>query len=215
MDKAEINYIISKVLENIRDREMTADSIAVIPCYTPYGSELLSVLKEKEPFVSYCTTDSRVASKNGLDLVDDAVFAEKCMDARKIFILGGGLSFLRRITEADDDGIIERSVIAALLKGRDVTAILDFDMPMHIPGGKGLAEKVLEICRSAEEAGIKLLTVSAPKDADGADFISEAYILDAAERGVATVYGCPGAIVTPAARDKASELNIVIKETGR
>jgi hypothetical protein len=120
------------------------------------------------------------------------------------------LGMLERIARGDDAGPVERALLKAVLWGRPVTVLLDFEKPRFRRGT--FFETLCDTLKSIEDMGVSVesLVPCRCKKPEEKALVTEADVDDAIKRGDGYVWCMPGAIVTPLARDRAREMNVVI-----
>ena len=127
-----------------------------------------------------------------------------------LILVAPKMSLLKRITRGEDDGMIEHAVLRALMWGCDVSIYLDFDKAKC---RIGVFCDWGDILDNLERMGIQLKQYRESRTCEEMmTLVTETEVVDAFNRGMPSVCCGAGAIITPLARDKASELGIIIEQ---
>ena len=210
-----IDRVLSKLERDIPQNEEVKGTLAIITTYVPspqsalkaiareYGEDVECALLDGADFDAYGFTKTRVYDAEGQNQLVQ-VAAEK----GRIVLVTPKISLLERIAQGDDGGIVEYIVLRALLWGRRISLLLDFEKPRF--KRNTFFEKIGEILDSLTVMGIETTAYSCSHEKERIQhtLVTEREILDASSRGETALLLCPGAIVTPLAREKASELHI-------
>jgi hypothetical protein len=142
------------------------------------------------------------AGKEPEESVTDAVAS-----AAGVVLLAPRIGLLDRIARGDDGDFVPHGVIRSLVWGRNVSLLLDFEPPRF--RRNTFFEKLVDTLATLQDMGVKLLTYKcAQKGAEGLCLVTEADVTEAWRNHRTEIRRAPGAIITPAAKDKARELGI-------
>ena len=136
--------------------------------------------------------------------------AAQLRDYERFVLVTPPLRLIRAMADGDDTEYAAALALRALLWGREVTVLLDFEMPQRRRGDA--LERVAKDIETLEETGVKIVTLSRG-DAGGAEpkeLVTERDVREAAVNGNKRIVIKPGAIVTHLARDAAAELGVII-----
>jgi hypothetical protein len=141
----------------------------------------------------------------GYDAVTDMVSAKA-----HVVLLAPKLETIKMIAEGHDSGIAEYLTIRSMLWGKDVNILLDFEPPKF--WRNTLYESLYGQIKSIEDIGISVMTYECMPDEDGGllQLVTERDVRACFSRGMVHIRKAAGALVTPAARDAARELNVSI-----
>ena len=136
--------------------------------------------------------------------------AAQLRDYGRLVLVTPPLRLIRAMADGDDTEYAAALALRALLWGREVTVLLDFEMPQRRRGDA--LERVAKDIGALEETGVKIVTL-ARGDSGGAEpkeLVTESDVRHAAVNGNKRIVIKRGAIVTQLARDAAAELGVVI-----
>jgi hypothetical protein len=129
--------------------------------------------------------------------------------AANVTLLTPRLKLIEGIANGDDENFVEFLTIRSLLWGRRVSAILDFEPPTF--KRNTFFEKVVGVIGALEEIGIEVISYDCSYESSEArSLVTEADVIEEWKKGRSEVLTAPGGIITPSARDKASELGVKI-----
>jgi hypothetical protein len=132
---------------------------------------------------------------------------ETVASAAGIVLLAPKIGLLDSIAKGDDRDFVPHLVIRSLLWGRDVSVLLDFEPPRF--RRNTFFEKLVDTLATLQDMGVRLLTYKcAQKGDEGLRLVTEADVTEAWRNHKTEIRRAPGAIITPAAKDKAKELGI-------
>jgi len=145
-------------------------------------------------------------------LLGPEALAERVRLKEKVMLLAPKLFLLESIAEGRDEDLPAYLVIRSLLWGKDVRAILDFEPPLF--RRNALFERIVSVIETLEGAGIGISAYRYMQDPEEGmlALITERDVRAAAEQGRSKIRKTATTIVTPSAKDAASELGIVIDE---
>lgn len=215
MTRQEINEIVNMVVARLQSVAASEDTdvVAVFPGYTPYYNEIIEYIKKHNPRAVFMSTDASLEEKAGIHCCDEQTIVDNIIGAKRIYICGVRTAFLKRIANVDDDNFLESATVTSLMQNKEVVFMMNYSVPGHKAKSSSFYAKVAEVCATLENAGASLIAVGATYDMTPHDFISEEMVKIAHEKDIPTLYYSKNAIITPAAKDKASELSIVLKES--
>lgn len=131
------------------------------------------------------------------------------------FVLSPGIMQLKAIADGDDTGFIEKIIMYHILHSRHAGVIIDYDvrsMPSNI-----LADKLGKLLGSLKSMGLSVETAGGQPVQDvtkvskkGRRLIAEKDIDEMHRNGIKTINAGSESIITPLAKDRASELNMLI-----
>lgn len=196
--------------------ETVKGTLVLVSSYVPSPKTALNRIKEIYgndgiEFIN-CGTDftpifEKAGHYNGQNA--DEIF-KKAAQAANIVIITPKISLLDRIAKGDDEGFLEYLVIRSLLWGRKTGILLDFQPP-HFKRNT-FFEKVNDVLEALTDMGIRTFSyaVSTPEGDSALTLVTEQDVMDAYINKLNEIRAASGAIVTPAAKDKAKELGIDI-----
>lgn len=210
-----IDRVLSKLERDMPRNEEVQGALAIITAYVPspksaleaiareYGEDVECALLNGAEFDAYGLAKMRIYDAEGQNRLVQAA-AEK----GRIILVTPKISLLERIAQGDDGGIVEYIVLRALLWGRKIALLLDFEKPRF--KRNTFFEKIGEILDSLTTMGIEITAYSCSGEKERTQYalVTEREVLDASRRGETALLLCPDAIVTPLAREKANELHI-------
>lgn len=136
---------------------------------------------------------------------------EKVAAAEHIVLLAPRISTLTNVSKGADVSTVEQLFLKALLWGIDTCAWLDFK-PMKFKRNT-FFERVLNAVDALVDMGVGIHTYDCLPDSRPKalpTLVTERDVLDAAEQGKHDLFCASEAVITPAAADRASILNIRI-----
>jgi len=152
-----------------------------------------------------------------LDL-NEAVVREKLADTisrfDEICFLCPGLRQMQALLEGDDSGYMEGVVIYSLLHGKKTTIQSDYgaeSLPLN-----NFTRKVKDMLKSVSEMGICVEVLQGEKNnktgtqVQHKELITQKEVEDTHKTGGKEIFRMKGCIITPLAKDRASELGIKI-----
>lgn len=132
--------------------------------------------------------------------------------AANIVLVTPKLSMLYKLAEGDDEGFVEQSFLRPLLWGRNVTILLDFDIPRFQRAT--FFAKVVDAIDILVKMGVRVEAYKPSRDGldivEAKTLVTEADVLDAYHDGSKRIVCDKDALITPLARDKAAELDVKI-----
>ena len=132
-----------------------------------------------------------------------------------IVLLIPRVSMLQNMARGLDGGCIENIFYRSLLWGKKVHIMLDYTPPPKFKRGT-LFQSVAESLDTLVEMGVSVFTYDENSMAgDGLTLVTENEVQEAYSNKNTRIVCQRGAIVTPAARDRAAELNIKIDWQGK
>jgi len=144
------------------------------------------------------------------ELIGPEAVSERVHLKEKVILLAPKLVLLEQIAQGSDEGLPAYLMIRSLLWGKDVSALLDFEPPRF--KRNTFFERVVSAIETLEDVGIGISTyrcVQGPEEGMLA-LVTERDVVSAAAQGRGRIRKTAAALVTPAAKDAARELGIVI-----
>ncbi len=209
----EVLYRIEQA--QVRD-ETVQGTVVLVSSYVPSPKSALARIKEvygsdNVEFLNFGTEFTPLFEKavNADEQPRDEII-EKVASAANVVIVTPRINLLAGIAEGEDDGLVEFLAMRALLWGRNVNVLLDFQPPRF--KRNTFFEKVVTVVNTLEDMGIKIMSYkcAAPEGTDALGLVTEQDVMNAFAGKKKMIRAAAGAIVTPSARDKAKELNITI-----
>ncbi len=216
-----VRSIVDKVLNRIeRERprdEHVVGTLALFTTYVPspktanetlvalYGEDIECALSEDADFEPFGFESMHIEDKE-----DERLLLQKAASKGRIVLVTPKINLLKRIADGDDDGFIEHVMLRSLLWGRKVCILLDFDTPKFKRGT--FFEKIGSVIDSLTSMGIQVAQYhcAGEKEVATLTLVTENEIEQARRQGKHSVACASGAIITPLARERATELNISI-----
>ncbi len=131
---------------------------------------------------------------------------------KDIVLVTPKLSMLYRLAEGNDEGFIEQAFLRPLLWGRNVTILLDFDIPRFKRAT--FFERVVDSIDVLTNMGVRIEAYKPSRDgmdiAEVKTLVTEMDVLDAYKNGSKRIICDKNAVITPLAKDKAQELDVKI-----
>lgn len=132
--------------------------------------------------------------------------------AKDIVLVTPKLSMLYKLAEGDDEGFVEQSFLRPLLWGRNVTVLLDFDIPRFKRAT--FFAKLVDAIDVLVNMGVRVEAYKPSRNGldimEVKSLVTEADVLDAYKDGSKRIVCDKDALITPLARDKAAELDVKI-----
>lgn len=227
MDEAQIREIIRIITERVLDR-LTAEgmyvpeqngALVVVPNILPEAALLNEYLKERfspqvtcaelEPCAELDSSFSRICAT---EKEQQRRLLSSLKFYRNVVLAMPSLQLLGRIAGGEDGGFAEQLMLRAILLEKDVTVVLDYRPPKFKRGT--FFERVVSSVAALKDMGVEIVSlVPKIKPADsGCELVTEDEVMQAFLYGDQSIQCAKGAIVTPLAKDKASELGVTIEE---
>jgi hypothetical protein len=219
-DAGERSLLIDRITQEVLSRlsaleakdENVSGTVVLVTSRIPSPASAMSKLKErfggelsfvnfgvKVPFAIPGVID---AGERPGDMIMETVAS-----AAGVVLLAPRIGLLDVIAKGDDSDFVPYLVIRSLLWRRDVSVLLDFEPPRF--KRNTFFEKLADVLTTLEDMGVRLLTYKcAQRGAEGLCLVTEADVTEAWRNRKTEIRRAPGAIVTPAARDKSKELGI-------
>lgn len=132
--------------------------------------------------------------------------------AADVVLVTPKLSMLYRLAEGEDDGFVEQAFLRPLLWGRNVTILLDFDIPRFKRAT--FFAKVVDAIDVLVKMGVRVEAYRPSRNGmdiiEAKTLVTEADVLDAYRDGSKRIICDKDALITPLAKDKAAELDVKI-----
>ncbi len=143
------------------------------------------------------------------DIDEQKLFARAAASA-DIVLLAPKISLLENIVCGRDEGTVENLLVRCLLWGKTVHIMMDFTLPKFKRGTmyakiEGIVDELTGM--GAEVSAYQWMKA---EESTGLTLVTENEVLEAHAGKKTRIVCASGAIITPAARDKARELNIKI-----
>jgi len=211
---------VSKVVENQIEKEQDEifGTVVIVPSFVPSPEKALKHIKETYG------EKAEIITLNGVSLnapgfsvkkvsTDDEKnrLMERLVLAKKITLLTPSVGMLKNIGQGNDEGFVEGAILRAILWGRDVQVVLDFEPPKFRRGS--FFENIVLSIDALTSMGIKVSMYKIAEDSakERVTLVTEVEIIDAYNQGKKSIACDLNAIITPLARDKARELKINIE----
>lgn len=224
MNKEELSLLIKRITQEVLYRieqakpvdETVKGTLVLVSSYVPSPKTALARIKEIYgsdgiEFINFGTDFTPLFEKAGHYNGQNAdEILKKAAEAKNIVLITPKISLLDRIGKGEDEGFLEHLIIRSLLWGRNTGIMLDFQPP-HFKRNT-FFEKVLDVLETLTDMGIRTFSyaVSTPGGERALTLVTEQDVMDAYRNKHSEVLAASGAIVTPAAKDKAKELDIEI-----
>ena len=117
------------------------------------------------------------------------------------------LSCIEALASGDDTRFDVMLALRPLLWGKDVTLLLDFELPRH----KRALERLSDSLDTLEQMGMKIEVLADTEKMERKELVTEQDVKEAAKQNVRSIKIKPGAIVTHLASETAGELGISIE----
>jgi hypothetical protein len=226
IDEAQIKEIVRRVTELVLGRMMTEGlflpeqegALVVIPNDIPEPALLNGYLKSRFSTGVRCALfehcpglDPAFQTANAGQRDEQQWLLTSLKFYEHIVLAMPSLQLLNRIANGEDSGLIEQLVLRAILLEKRVTVVLDYQPPKFKRGT--FFESVANSVTALKDMGVEIVSlVPTLKPADPAcELVTEDTILQAYLYKDRSIQCAKGAIVTPLARDKASELGVTIE----
>ena len=226
MNEFDLKDLVAKIAQEVMNRieyetmedENVEGTVAIFTTFVPSKKACAEALKEHFGV----GIDAALLEGTEFDLPgffpfpvededDQQALMEKLAGTENVVLVTPKLSLLYRLADGDDSGFVEQTVLRPLLWGRNVSILLDFKTPKFKRAT--FFAKVVDALDVLTNMGVRILSynpASAQEETELLTLVTETQILDAAKAGATSVLCTRDAIVTPLARDKASELGIAI-----
>lgn len=156
----------------------------------------------------YSSPEFEVEEKNEQELLSEAA------GSGHIVLLSPRVSMLQNMANGMDEGCIENIFVRSLLWGKNVHIMLDYTPPKYKRGT--FYQKIADALDTLVEMGVAVFTYGSGESAmDGLSLVTENEVVEAYRKKNTRIVCARGAIVTPAARDRAGELKIKIEWQGK
>lgn len=224
MNKEELSLLVKRITQEVLYRinqakpvdETVKGTLVLVSTYIPSPKTALNRVKEiygedAIEFVNFGTDFTPLfenADRYNGENADDIL--KKAAEAANIVLITPKISLLEKIAKGDDSGFLEHVIIRSLLWGRNTGIMLDFVPPQF--KRNTFFEKILDVLNTLTDMGIRTFsyTVSSPAGQRALTLVTEQDVMDAYRAKQDSVLAASGAIVTPAAKDKANELGVNI-----
>ena len=218
MDNNLIDRITEMVLRRINTQAEAAAVeagtlvVAASPVVAPKAA--IGILQSKFDKIRYALlqTDRDGFEDCGvaLESFDEKKLLSAVAESRNIVLLAPGIGTLEAIANGEDSAFLERAMLRAVLWDKKVYVLLDFKIPKFKRGT--FFEKLLDAIDALVDMGVEIMTYSCFTDKKGEtlSLVTEREVAEAYALKKDRVVCAAGAIVTPAAKDRAAELNIKI-----
>lgn len=219
-DERQRGLLIDRIAQEVLSRlsaleardENVSGTVVLMTSHIPSPASAMSKLKESfNGELSFIDFGAKIPF--GLPNVMDAgkepeeAVTEAVASAAGVVLLAPKIGLLDSIAKGDDGDFIPHLVIRSLLWGRDVSVLLDFEPPRF--RRNTFFEKIVDTLATLQDMGVRLLTYKcAQKGAEGLCLVTEADVTEAWRNHKTEIRRAPGAIITPAAKDKAKELGL-------
>lgn len=224
MERDELNALIKRITREVLFRleqaqpqdETVRGTVVLVSSYVPSPRSALSRIKEiygesDIEFINFGTDFTPLFEKatHATEENRDEVVA-KIAEAANVVLITPKISVLSIIADGDDEGFLEHLMIRALLWGRNVGILLDFQPPRF--KRNTFFEKVVTVTETLTDMGIRIMSYKCATEKGGRalTLVTEADVMDAFRKKEKELFAASGAIVTPSAKDKARELGIII-----
>jgi len=144
------------------------------------------------------------------DLLDLNAVYEKVLGKETLILLAPKIKLLEKMSTGDDDELAVYLATRSLLWGKKVVMLLDFEPPRF--KRNTFYERVVSAVEMLEDIGIEVKTYRCVPDAEEGMLIlvTERDVREAAIKGKPRIRKTAAALVTPSAKDAATELGITI-----
>lgn len=141
---------------------------------------------------------------------DRAGLMDKLAGAADVVLVTPKLSLLYNLANGNDDGFIEQSFLRPLLWGRRVCILLDFDIPRFKRAT--FFEKLVDSIDALTKMGVRVTSYKPSGEITSIKkaLVTESDVIEAYNNGLHSIVCETNAIITPLAKDKASELDVSI-----
>jgi len=204
-----IQRIVTEVIARISGFGL-CDALAIVPGLTAYGAEAAEYLggrSAKAALFGDAEAITGVEGRRVENAADKKAALRALREASEVVLVAPSISLLCAAASGDDCCFEAQLVQKALLDGKKVTVLLDFQPPQFKRGT--LFEKVVDAVSALRDMGAEAVYLGAKPD-EGYALITESEVNAAAARGLMRLQCATGAIVTPAARDAAKDKGIAI-----
>ena len=213
-----VSGVLNKLERDMPENETVQGTVLLAAAYVPspktatqalvarYGENMECILFENADFHPFGVKTERL----GQDITEKELMA-KVAERGRVVLVTPGIGTLARIANGDDSGFLEYLVLRALLWGREVAVLLDFQLPKF--KRNTFFERIIDIADALTSMGVKLLQYrcAGEEAAERHVLVTQTEVDDAARQGKKAVFCAEGAIVTPLARERAGELGIEIE----
>lgn len=204
--EAIVSEVVRRVAELERQKQHPEQVLVLLAAPVAYPAELKRLLQTQfgvgYTAVSFPDT-SELADPALLyaSQLGDAALLERVTKAKTVILVGPRLELLRQIAAGEDRDPLSYLIVRSVLWRKDVRLYLDFEPPKFHRNTflEGVASSI-DTLRQMNVAVCPYYTGDAAETI-GATLVTEADVLDAAQRSDRTIRCRPGAIITPAARD--------------
>ena len=210
MDNSQINLIVEEVLCRLKEQipapaeESGTLVVAASEVMAPQIAD--RILRQKFSNIQYAFL------QRGADAAEwnEKTLLSAVSAGENIVLLAPGVRTIENIASGQDAEFLERAVLRAILWGKNVYVMLDFDLPRFKRGT--FFAKLLDALEALEDMGVKIITYQCFADKKQGLFslVTENEVVEAFVQKKNNIACAKGAIVTPAARDRAAELKIKI-----
>ena len=209
--------ITEQVIKRIKGADKSEGTLALIPSYVSDAVQVKKHLREKYGENVILSGDGAAALDEGfrkaeIETHDDR---QRLIEALKnhsdIVLVTPPLWIMKNIARGNDKGFFEQIFIQALLWGKKVSVMLDFDKPK--PKNSAFFKELDNDLSAIADMGAEIVWMNLPavESDEGILLVTESEVIDAHKRGKERIKCASGAIVTPLARDSARELEISIE----
>ncbi len=221
----ELEKLVARILEEVQSRtafsketdEDVQGTVALFTCFVPskhacackltglFGTGIDCALLNGAKFSApgfYTFEVNTDEERDGL--------LDRLAGAANVALVTPPLGLLYNLADGKDDGFIEQAFLRPLLWGRNVTILLDFDIPRFKRAT--FFERVVDSIDRLTRMGVRIEAYkpSAQPNEHRKSLVTETDITDAKKQGLGRIMCEKGAIVTPLARERADELGISI-----
>lgn len=222
MDELQIRKIAEEVIRRIEEQEAPpaedTETLVILASRTVLDEAALAALRARFSGKLLIATMGRAfeASDENTALLADGGIKNLLATAAgsdDVVLLAPGIVQMEAIAYGREGGGCEEVILRSILWGKNVHVLLDFTPPRFKRGT--LYEKVGDAVDALADMGVSVFTYSClPQRPDVWTLVTESDVAGACSGGKTKITCARGAIVTPAARDRAKELNMKIEWQG-
>lgn len=223
MDELQRRALVDRIVQEVLYRakgQIPQDkpqkgTVALVTSYVPFLKNALAKVAEHYgkdvTYINFGTQFAPVMKEVvNVDISGAQAILELVEAAANIVLIAPSIGLLEDIAAANDNGFVQHLMVRGLLWQRNVGVLLDFQPPRF--KRNTFYEKVVTTVQALEEMGVRLMTYKCATylGAQGLMLVTENDVMQAHKNKQAELVSAVGAIITPAARDKARELGIQI-----
>lgn len=218
MDSNLINLIVEEVL--CRLKEQTPSPVEEAGTLVVAASEVMApqiadrILRQEFTNIQYAFLKNGADDSGNPGANKEGWNEKKLLTAtsasENVVLLAPSVRTLENIASGQDMEFLELAMLRAILWGKKVYVMLDFEIPKFKRGT--FFEKLLNALDALKDMGIQMITYQcyADQKQELLSLVTENEVMEAFSQKKNRIVCVKGAIVTPAAKDRAAELKIKI-----